>query len=228
MISFAYPTPTVISTIITGENPTVFIDSHYEDEELTRANILNSLKLQYAGLNINQLSVNITNPATSDSLAGSYTITAKQGSILYSGAANGSYYASGSVSMTLDNNLISPGVTATPTFKYHGTTVSSGITYSCQASSNTNNFTFSTSAGTLLYKTGNTNDFLGGAFTITATYTYSGNTYVATQLVYAQSNAVTGKLVVANPSIRSGSGNTTSGTATYTVNGAAPSGGTLT
>jgi hypothetical protein len=227
IISYALPVPTALETVI-ATHPTVYIDEHFEDDELTKANILNSLKLQTPGLNINQLNVTITNLATSDGSAGTYIVSAKPESILYSGSVpNGTYYASGSVNMTLDKNLIAPGETATPTFKYHGTTVSSGITYTCQASDNTNNFTFSTSAGTLLYKTGNTNDFLGGSFTITATYIYSGNTYIATQLIYAQSNVVTGKLVVGNSCIKIGTGNTDSGTATYTVNGAAPSGGTL-
>jgi hypothetical protein len=119
--------------------------------------------------------------------------------------------------MTLDKNVIAQGQTATPTFKYHGNTVTgTGLTYSCSAPSA--NFSFSTTTGVLTYTTGNTADFSGGAYVISASYTTTdSNIYTSSQIVFAQSNTQTGTLTIAQPNINSSNKN--SGTATFKVNG---------
>jgi hypothetical protein len=116
--------------------------------------------------------------------------------------------------MTLDKNVIKQGETTTPTFKYHGGTVT-GVTYSCSAP--TANFSFVTTSGVLTYTSGNTTDFSGGAYVISASYDDGGNTYTASQLVFAQSNIQTGTLTLASPNISSS--NLSSGTPTFTING---------
>jgi hypothetical protein len=121
--------------------------------------------------------------------------------------------------MTLSKNVIKQGETTTPTFQYHGATVSSGITYTTDAS--TANFSINGTSGVFTYTSGNTADFAGGAFTITATYTTGGNTYTAKQIVFAQSNIQVGILNIPNINIKTGA--TSSGAATMTVNGSAVS-----
>jgi hypothetical protein len=117
--------------------------------------------------------------------------------------------------MELDKNVIAQGQTATPTFKYHGTTITAGITYSCSAPSA--NFSFVAGTGVLTYTTGNTADFFGGAYSISASYTTGVNTYTASQIVFAQNNLQTGTLTCTNYNIKTGALN--SGTATMKVNG---------
>jgi hypothetical protein len=45
-----------ISALITSKE--VYLDDKFEDEDLTKANILNSIQTQNPGVNINQLNVN--------------------------------------------------------------------------------------------------------------------------------------------------------------------------
>jgi hypothetical protein len=53
-----YPTPSKTNIVsILGNNPVAYIDDKFEDEELTKSNVLNSLKTSYPTLNINHLSV---------------------------------------------------------------------------------------------------------------------------------------------------------------------------
>jgi hypothetical protein len=116
--------------------------------------------------------------------------------------------------MTLDKNVVKQGETATPTFKYKGAIVS-GVTYSCSAPSA--NFGFATETGILTYMSGSSPDFTGGAYSISASYTTGGNTYVASQIVFAQPNIQNGTLTLGNYNIKLGTLN--SGTATMKVNG---------
>jgi glycogen debranching enzyme len=55
MIHYATPTKTNIASVI--NNTIVYLDDKFEDETLTKANILNSLKTSNPTLNINQLNV---------------------------------------------------------------------------------------------------------------------------------------------------------------------------
>jgi hypothetical protein len=116
--------------------------------------------------------------------------------------------------MTLDKNVIAQGQTVAPTFKYHGGTVT-GVTYSCSAPSA--NFAFSTTTGVLTYTSGNTADFFGGAYNITASYETDGNAYIASQIVFAQSNIQTATVTISAPNINASNKN--SGTTTFKVNG---------
>jgi hypothetical protein len=118
--------------------------------------------------------------------------------------------------MTLDKNVVTQNQTATPTFKYHGNTITgTGLTYSCSAPSA--NFSFSTTTGVLTYTNGNTTDFLGGAYSINASYTTGGNTYTASQIVFAQPNIQYGTLKLSAPNINLT--NLNSGTTEFKVNG---------
>jgi uncharacterized Zn-binding protein involved in type VI secretion len=118
--------------------------------------------------------------------------------------------------MTLDKNVIAPGQTATPTFKYHGNAViGTGLTYSCSAPSS--NFSFVTGTGVLTYTNGNAADFFGGAYVISASYTAGVNTYTASQIVFAQSNIQTATVTISAPNINASNKN--SGTTTFKVNG---------
>jgi hypothetical protein len=56
IIHYATPTKTDIISLI-GSNPIVYLDDKFEDETLTKANILNSLHNINSTLNINQLNV---------------------------------------------------------------------------------------------------------------------------------------------------------------------------
>jgi hypothetical protein len=56
IMHYVTPTKTNISSII-GNNPIVYLDDRFEDETLTKKNILNSLQSSYPALNINQLNV---------------------------------------------------------------------------------------------------------------------------------------------------------------------------
>jgi hypothetical protein len=55
-IHYATPTKTNIASVI-GNSPVAYIDDKFEDETLTKTNVLNSLKSSNPGLNINQLDV---------------------------------------------------------------------------------------------------------------------------------------------------------------------------
>jgi hypothetical protein len=119
--------------------------------------------------------------------------------------------------MVLDKNVIAQGQTATPTFKYHGNVITGdGLTYSCSAPSA--NFSFVAGTGVLTYTTGNTADFSGGAYVISASYTTGANTYTASQIVFAQSNILKGELTISAPNVNMSNKNT--GTNTYKENGA--------
>jgi hypothetical protein len=56
IMHYVTPTKTNITSII-GNDPTVYLDDKFEDETLTKTNVLNSLKSSYPSLNINQLNV---------------------------------------------------------------------------------------------------------------------------------------------------------------------------
>jgi hypothetical protein len=215
LIHYATPTKTDIVTII-GDNAVVYLDDKFEDVTLTKKNILSSLQNQYPTLNINQLNVS-WNEAYGQN--GNAMVSVKDGSPLYSGNGIGvTYNTSGSISMALDKNVIKQGESATPTFKYHGDIATgTNLSYTCLASTLTTNFNFSTATGILTYINGNTPDFNGGAYVITASYTLAGNTYTASQIIFAQSNISKGELSISAPNINMGNKNT--GTNTYVENG---------
>jgi hypothetical protein len=56
LIHYAVSEPTNIESII-GNSPEVYLDDKFEDETLTKTNVLNSLKSSNPALNINQLDV---------------------------------------------------------------------------------------------------------------------------------------------------------------------------
>jgi hypothetical protein len=210
IIHYATPAKTNIASVI--NNTIVYLDDKFEDETLTKANVLNSLKASNPTLNINQLDVTWNEAYGRE---GSAVVSAKQNSPLYIGNPIGvTYNTSGAVVMTLDKNVIKQGETTTPTFKYKGN-VASGVTYSCSAPST--NFSFDTTTGALIYSPGSSPDFTGAAYSINASYVTGGNTYVASQIVFAQPNLQNGTLTLGNYNIKLGALN--SGTATMKVNG---------
>jgi hypothetical protein len=56
LIHYATPTKTNVASII-GNSPVAYLDGKFEDEELTKSNILTSLGTSYPTLNINHLNV---------------------------------------------------------------------------------------------------------------------------------------------------------------------------
>jgi hypothetical protein len=213
IIHYATPTKTAIESII-GTNPTIYMDDKFEDDNLTKANILNSLKNSFPALNINHLNISLNDLYGQE---GNASISVKAGSTLYVGDPIGvTYDTSGSISMTLNTNVIKIGDTTTPTFKYHGNVVTgTSLSYTCSAPSA--NFSFSATTGVLTYTNGNTADFFGGAYSINATYTSDGNTYTASQIVFAQPNIQEATVTISAPNINTSNKN--SGTTTFKVNG---------
>jgi hypothetical protein len=209
IIHYATPDKTDIATII-DNNTKIYIDNKYEDENITKSKILNSLSETYSNLNINQLSVNIIGGyATSYDIS----IQAKTNSLLYIGAVNASYETSGAVTFSYNTNTLLPGNTATPTFKYHQNIVTA--TYIINATISAP-LTWNQTAGTLIYSSVGI-DFAGGAYEVTATYTLDTNTYIARQLIYVPTNVKTTTLTLSTPNITTSVLNT--GTSTFKLAG---------
>jgi hypothetical protein len=211
------PSKTQLSSIITS-TPDLYLDK-YENETVTKAQILKDLQTRYIGLNINHLEViNIVHHG--DNEINTADVVAKNGSELYVGLAAVTYYTSGAAVVTYDKTTLVPGdANILPTFTFAGVTQTA--TYTC-----TNvvaPITFSTGTGAFAY--GNSVDFNGGLYQVKASYSSGGMNFVAYTFMFAQANIAIGKLTIANPTINMTTKN--SGTATYTVNGAAPSGGTV-
>jgi hypothetical protein len=204
-ISYITPTSQNLTNIITSA-PKIYLDEKYEDEELTKSYILTNLQTQYPTLNINQLNCTINNEKD-------IIISSKPNSMLYSGSIGGTYYTSGSVILTYSKNTLSSGDTnVAPTFKYHGETISTGVTYSTTYASP---ITFS-ATGIFGYTSGIA--FVGAAYVVSATYVNGIDTFVAYATLVAQPFSRIASLSIPNSNITLE--NKTSGTPVFTLNGA--------
>jgi hypothetical protein len=209
---------TQLSSIITSV-PDLFLDK-YENEDVTKAQILKNLQNIYVGLNINELEVtNIVHKGSNE--MNTADIVVKHGSALYLGNASVVYYTSGAAIVTYAKTTLVPGdANVLPTFTFAGVTQTA--TYTC--ANVVQPITFNSVNGAFGYD--NSVDFDGGLYRIKASYSYGGFNFVAYTNIFAQSNIAIGRLTVTNPTINMTTKN--SGAATYTVNGSAPSGGAAT
>jgi hypothetical protein len=205
------PAKTQLSSIITS-TPDLFLDK-YENEEITKAQILKNLQTRYIGLNINHLEVTNVVQYGNDQI-NTADIVAKNGSELYAGLAAVTYYTSGAAIVTYAKTTLAPGdVNILPTFTFAGATQTA--TYTCTTVAAP--ITFTSSTGAFAYATGV--NFNGGLYQVKASYTSGGLNFIAYANIFAQPNILIGNLTINKQNINPG--NLNSGGYTYTENGTA-------
>jgi hypothetical protein len=173
-IYFSTGTLVQLSSIITT-TPDLFLD-HYVDDEITKANILINLKNQFPSLNINDLVVSNINSLDDERYTAE--VATRNGSILYAGAVNVTYYTSGAAVLTYANpTIISGDNNVLPTFTFKNSTVSSSdVSYTCSPSA-VAPISFTNASGAFSYAS-NTY-YAGKLFQVKASYTTGGNTFIA-------------------------------------------------
>jgi hypothetical protein len=145
----------------------------FEDNEITRNAMLNDLAVQFPTLDVNQLyidtvSFNQDNKQVTVRTVTDSIIYAQKSITLIAGftKAISFVYPTPTISATTQNS-------GNAIFKYHGTTISTGVTY---ASVGTMSAPLSLNADNgNVYYSAESADFAGGLYTISATYTDSNN-----------------------------------------------------